>query len=408
MTSNKLDNNEYSSIRFSVLFHIAINSFFDKKMRSFLTVLGVVIGVSAVYFLVSFGVGIEKLVTKQVIGDKSLKAIEVTSPNSKIIKLNDTIANNIKKYAHVEQVGVQYSYPGILNLNGGEIDVVAYGVDTTYQNLSSLSVSYGRLLENHDKKSVLINTSALKLVGVEDYEARINQEIYLKIPIEKSDGTKSVISDRFVIVGIIDSGAGSEVFLPSYFYSNAGLENYNNFKVVVSDISNVSLVRARIEGSGLQTTSLADTMSEIDNIFKFLNVVLIGFGSIGMVVAVLGMFNTLTISLIERTKEIGLMMALGARQTDMKKLFTLDATIISFTGAVIGVLIAIILGRIVNLIINIGASNRGVTEPFEVFYVSFWSILLAIFITVVIGLLVVHYPAKRAEKINPIDALRRE
>jgi len=402
------ENCVFKSIRYSVLLHFALKNFVDKKLRSFLTVFGVVIGVSAVFFLLSFGLGVQSLVTQQVIGDKSLKAVDVNSPNSKIIKLNETAVNLIKTYPHVDQVGVQYSFPGIMNFNGGEIDVVAYGFDIAYQSLSSLTVINGRLLEAKDSDSILLNMSALRSVGIEDPKIAVNQTLKITVPLEKVEAKSTSVVKTFRIVGVVESGSGSEVFMPSNVFDLAGVPTYNNLKVVVDNTLNVSSVRAQIESMGLQTTSLADTMDEINNIFKFLNLVLIGFGSIGMIVAVLGMFNTLTISLIERTKEIGLMMALGARRRDMKKLFILDATIISFFGAVAGIILAIITGKIVNLYINMGASARGVTEPFDLFMVPLWAVLAITLATILIGLLVVYYPARRAGKINPIDALRRE
>ena len=111
-------------IRSSMLLYIAWRNFISKKLRSFLTVFGVVVGVAAIFFLISFGLGIQQLVTNQVVGDRSLKAVDVVSPNSKIIQLNEKAINTIKTYPHVEKVGVQYSFPGIIHFKGGEIDSV--------------------------------------------------------------------------------------------------------------------------------------------------------------------------------------------------------------------------------------------------------------------------------------------
>ena len=127
-----------------------------------------------------------------------------------------------------------------------------------------------------------------------------------------------------------------------------------------------------------------------------------------MVVAVLGMFNTLTISLLERTKEIGLMMALGARRVDLRKLFFFEAILLSLIGAIIGIIMAMFAGRIVNLIMNFTAQRRGVTDSFELFSNPWWLILGTIAFMVTVGAIVVYIPAKRAEKTDPIDALRNE
>lgn len=402
---------EYRKFQFihsRVLFYIAWKNFTAKKLRSFLTVFGVVIGVSAIFFLLSFGLGIQQLVTTQVVGDKSLKSIDVDSPNSKIIALNEKLVNEIRTYSHVDKVGVQYSFPGIASFNGGEVDAVVFGLDRTYQDLSSLVLVAGRLLVNEDAKHVVVNQSALKALGLEDPQAAVNKEIKVNVPLEKFAAKEKAVEETFTIVGVIESGSGSEIYMPSFLFDLAGVPNYSQVKVVIDDLAFVDSTRKQIESNGLQTSSLTDTLTEIDNIFRFFTMILVGFGSIGMIVAILGMFNTLTISLLERTKEIGLMIALGGRRKDMRKLFIFEASLISFVGAVIGIILAFIAGKIVNVVLNLNAQSRGVTEWFELFATPLWAVLSIIAATILVGLIVVYIPARRAEKINPIDALRRE
>jgi putative ABC transport system permease protein len=399
---------KYHSIHPSILLYIAWKNFTAKKLRSFLTVFGVVIGVSAIYFLLSFGLGIQNLVTTQVVGDQSLKAVEINSPNSQIIKLDEATINDIRTYPHVDRVGIQYSFPGVVSLSGGEVDSVVYGLDLEYQKLSNLVMLHGRQLQASDNKAVLMNKSALEAIGITEVREAINKEIRVTVPLERAEAKTKEITGTFTIVGVVESGSGSEIYMPSALFDIAGVPVYSQAKVVVDDLFYIDSVRKQIEANGLQTTSLTDTLNEIDNIFRFFNLVLVGFGSIGMIVAILGMFNTLTISLIERTKEIGLMMALGARRKDMRRLFIYEAALISLVGGLIGLAIAFVAGKIVNLIINLNAQSRGIDEWFELFATPLWSILAIIAATLVIGLVVVYLPARRAERINPIDALRRE
>ena len=127
-----------------------------------------------------------------------------------------------------------------------------------------------------------------------------------------------------------------------------------------------------------------------------------------MIVAILGMFNTLTISLLERTREIGLMIALGARRKDMRMLFMLEAVILSLIGSIMGIIMAMITGSILNLVVSRLAHGRGVQDSFSLFSNPLWLVVSLIVFMVLVGLGVVILPARRAEKINPIDALRRE
>lgn len=399
---------KYRAIKIRVLFYIAWKNFSSKKLRSFLTVFGVVIGITAIFFLLSFGLGIQQLVTQEVVGDKSLKAIDVDSPNSKVLQLNEQAIDTIKKYPHVERVGVQYSFPGIMEFDGGEVDTVVYGLNQDFQSLTSLRLADGRLLDADDNRAIVVNQSALKAIGFDEKESAVNKKIKVTIPLVRAGASEKELTDTFTVVGVIESGSGSEIFMPSHLFDVAGVPTYQQAKVVVDDLSNVETTRKQIESNGFQTASLNDTLAEIDRIFKFFNLILISFGSIGMIVAVLGMFNTLTISLLERTKEIGLMMALGARRSDMRKLFMFEAVLISLAGAIVGIVLAMIGGVAVNTYINAGARGRGVTQSFDLFSTPLWAIALIIGFTLVVGLLVVYFPARRAEKTNPIDALRRE
>ncbi len=400
----------YTSVRARVLLSIAWKNLTAKKLRSLLTIFGVVIGIGAIFFLLSFGIGLQKLVTDQVIGDQSIKSIDVTSPNSKLIKLDDGVINEIGGFSHVEKVGSQFSFPGSLQRDGAEVDSVAYGISISYQEMTELNLVAGRLLDGEDYRHILINITGLESIGIKDdnYEAALNQKLTITIPIDNLGLEQKEITDEFTIVGVIDSGSGNEVFMPSSNMYLAGVDAYQTVRVTVDNADNVSQVRQQIESKGLLTTSPVDTLDQINQIFRFFTIILIGFGSIGMIVSILGMFNTLTISLLERTREIGLMIALGGRNSDMRKLFILEAVLISFFGALVGILLAIISGHIVNFFMNQFASRRGVHEHFTIFSTPLWAILLLILFTVGIGLLVVYLPARRAQKINPIDALRRE
>lgn len=395
-------------ISMSILLHIAMRNLFSKKLRSFLTIFGVIIGVSAIFFLLSFGLGIQKLVTKNVIGDQSLKSVDIQSPNSKIVSINEDLVNEVRGYTNVEGVGVQYSFPGVSSVQGGEVDSVVYGIDETYQNLSNFVLSEGRLLQKDDNKAVVVNASILESLGFEDAKTAVGSTVSIQVPLEKFDAKVKEVRGSYTIVGVISSSGGNEVYLPSALFDIAGVPAYTQAKIIVNDVANVDAVRHLVETKGFETNSLTDTLTEINNIFKFFNLILVGFGSIGMIVAVLGMFNTLTISLLERTREIGLMMALGARRRDVKRLFTLEAVIISAVGSIVGMLLAYLAGVVVNTYLNISAQSRGVREWFYVFDTPLWAVAVVLIATVLVGLLVVYFPARRAGRINPIDALRRE
>ena len=398
-----------SSVKATILFDVAISNLVNKKLRTALTVFGIAIGIGAIFFLLSFGIGMQRLVTDEVIGNQTIKSIDVSSSNSQLLKIDDISVDRISKIPNVEQVGRAYYFPGSYKINSSESDSIIYGVDKGYQDLTYLNLVEGRLLEQQDKLSVILNIAALESIGLADNPGElVNKIVEITVPLAKADKQLQPIKNDFTVVGIIDSGSGAELFIPANNFDDAGVAELTQLKAGAVTVDDVRGIRTQIESLGLQTASPVDTIDQINQVFRFFNIILIGFGSIGMIVAVLGMFNTLTISLLERTKEIGLMVALGARSIDMRKLFMFEAMILSFSGALIGIIGAFLLGRIVNLGMNMLADGRGVQNSFELFAYPPIIVFGMLVFMVIVGLIVVYIPAKRAEKINPIDSLRRE
>jgi len=399
---------KFPSIPIATLFYIAWKNLISKKLRTSLTFLGVAIGVGAIYFLLSFGMGLRNLVTNEIIGNESIRSISVTSSNSKIISLTTDSFNKIRDFSSTSEISASFTFPGSVQYSGSEIDSVVYGIDVPYQNMTSLNLVKGRLLQKTDEKVALVNRAALKSMSIDEKTDITNSKIRIKIPLQQIRRDAKTVDDEFTVVGILDSGTGSEVFIPRYHFEVAQAGSYSQFKLLAKDDQSIAGLRKQIESLGFQTTSPIDTVEQINQVFRFFNYVLIGFGAIGMVIAILGMFNTLTISLIERTKEVGLLISLGGRRKDMRKLFVFEAVLLSSIGAVLGMLLAFIGSMIINEIMNGLARGRGVTEHFTLFSYPYWLFFALSGFMVLISLIVVFLPARRAERINPIDALRRE
>ena len=397
----------YKSIPISTTFYLAWKNISHKKLRSLLTILGVAIGIGAVYFLLSFGFGLRNLVTEQVVGSQSIKAIDVSTVNSKIIQLNQENYKKMQGFNKVAKYGALLSVPGSIKINqSGETSVVVYAVDKGYIELSNHSVVAGAYSKPDDVDTAYINTATIKAAGIKDPKSVIGQKMNLIVPLQNAN--QPYLEKEFTIVGVIESGSGSEVYTSYNIFSGLEVNNYSQIKLVAQDRADVANLRKQVESMGFQTVSAIDTVDQIDKVFQIFNIVLGAFGAIGMVIAILGMFNTLTISLIERTKETGLMMALGSRKRDVSRLFIIEALLLSISGAIIGIIFAITAELITNGVLNSYAHSRGVSESFNLFANPWWLQIAMIVFMLIIGLLVAILPAKRAERINPIDALRQE
>ncbi len=192
-----------------------------------------------------------------------------------------------------------------------------------------------------------------------------------------------------------------------YDYSQKGTPNYENYYgsiVSVKDGSVIKDVKKVITDAGYKAQTAEDAMSMIFNFINVLQGILIGFGALAILTSVFGIINTQYISVLERTQQIGLMKALGMRRRDVGRLFKLEAAWIGFLGGSIGCILAVVGGTIANPFIskalNLGDIYLIIFEPISIICV----ILGLTFVSVVSGIL----PARKAAKLNPIEALRTE
>lgn len=182
---------------------------------------------------------------------------------------------------------------------------------------------------------------------------------------------------------------------------------YDNITVKADSSTSAAGVATEIKKLGV---GAADAQSFIDSqlkIFDILGLVLGGIGGIAMLVAAIGVINTMVMSILERTREIGVMRAVGAKRSTVSRLFTFEASLLGFLGGVFGVAAGFGLTRIANVFINKQLSTNGL-KSHNIINLPLWLILAVIGISTLIGLLAGLYPAHRAAKLNPVDALRYE
>jgi putative ABC transport system permease protein len=399
------------SIKPMVLTYVAYRNLWAKKMRTMLTISGVIIGIGSIVFLISLGFGLQKVVSQQVVDSNSIKTIDVTAADSKNLRLTSETVGRIRGYGHVSKVARAYASGGTVSVNAAHTDSVVFGADSDYLNLSSLRLVAGKTLVLSSNMEALVNKSLLSALGVTKPEDALGKTLTIKIASLDPDAVgaaRKPLEAQVKVMGVLETGAGAEIFVRDGVFATAGATRLSQLKVVVDKQEHVPAIRKQIDGLGFTTASPIDTLDQITQIFSFFNFILAGFGGIGMTIAVLGMFNTLTISLLERTREIGLMVSLGARKRDIQRLFVIEALCLSFGGGVLGLLVAVLIGKGIDFFLTRLAASRGVTEPISIFHTPPEFVLGILLFVGLVGLVVVYYPARRAARISPIDALRRE
>ena len=251
-------------------------------------------------------------------------------------------------------------------------------------------------------------------------------------PDSESDAAYSVISreQKLKIVGISDldpdsmrGAARARVFLPLKLAQELRVmqpsdvrdsmrgfskqPSYSTVSVRVKNPKNVEAVEQAIKKLGFNTFSILDATRSLRQFFAVLDLFLGIFGSLALAVASIGIVNTLVMAILERRREIGIMKAIGASDSDVKKLFFAEAGAMGLLGGMVGVALGWAIGHVINLGTNIYLKRQAL-PPESFWSVPWWLVGAAILFAFVVSLVSGLYPAARAARLDPVQALRYE
>ena len=160
-----------------------------------------------------------------------------------------------------------------------------------------------------------------------------------------------------------------------------------------------------ITDMGYSVLALSENIDQINKVFQAIQIVLGIFGLVALFVAAIGMVNTMTVTLLERINEIGIMKAIGASDKDIGKMFLVESLMIGFSGGIGGIILGFLVSRIFNLGINMLAQSFG-GQPVNLFYTPLWFIAFIVIFSTLVGFFSGIIPSKRASGMNPLEALR--
>ena len=393
---------------FNELFSSALKSLLSNKTRTFLTMLGIIIGVFAVITLISVGEGIQNYVTKQ-FASLGSNLVFVTpgklnlrgDPGANFLtnKLDEKHLNLVEKYAseYVEnitpimEIGKTLSYKNKTYYT--ELQALNEFGDKTYTISIKRGVFFNRNEVNASSKVVVIGSEVEK-------ELFSNQD-----PVGKS----LKIDDKvFLIVGVADEKGSSldrRVFLP---YTTAkkyfNIQRFSGLVMRAKSSENIESAIKRVEIALLRdldedeftVISQKDLLGSFTNILSTITLGIGAIAAISLLVGGIGIMNIMLVTVTERTREIGLRKAVGATPNNIASQFLIEATALSVLGGFIGMGLAAITVFLVRTYANFDA------------VIPYWALLLAFFFSLLVGVLFGTYPAIKAAKKDPIEALRYE
>ncbi len=390
---------------------LSTRMFRTNPMRTFLTILGLSIGIGAVLFLVSLGYGLQRVVLSNITSADSLLSLDVTPGPGNAVTITQKNINQISKIPNVQFVSPIVSFNAQVTVNGFTGTTVANVVDSNYFKLSGQKVNYGELPTSNNLSGVVISSAGAMLFGLnsKDIVGR-NAQVSLFIP-GKTTSTGNghiIVSKRkgpFHIIGVINDNSSNYIYFPSASVKDLHLNTFDQLKIKISEAKYVNAVRNKIIDQGFLVSSLSNIIDQTNKIFQVIQLVLAIFGLIALIVSSIGMVNTMTITLLERINEIGIMRAIGITKKDIKLMFLTESLIMGFLGGVGGVIMGYVGGFLVNGGINLLAQTFG-GKALNLFYYPIWFIYFIIIFSTLIGLLTGIFPSIKAAKLNPLVALR--
>ena len=402
-------------------FSLSFKNLRKRGLRSWLTVLGIFIGIAAVVSLISLGAGLKTAVLGQ-FGGLSVDTLTIQNkgtgfgpPGSTVIeKLNDDDLKIIKSVNGVKRIIPRLIRVGQLEYN--KVSGFGYGADIPEEkdniefvyNAFELEAEEGRLLEAGDVGKILMGNDFAD-----------TDEFGKPFEVGKKVKVKGAIEKEFEIVGFLKKSSSFQLNGVVFFMHNDLAEvmdtegEYDLFAVQVEDKNDIEEVanaiadklrRDRNEKVGDETFTVEtplQSLSAVNNVLNIINVIVIGIAFISLFVGGVGIANTMYTSVIERTREIGIMKAVGAQNADVLWLFLIEAGLLGLVGGIVGALMG--LGGAV-LVSNIANSALG-NDLFKVsvnYSLLFGAVGFSFFVGIISGVL----PALQASKLNVVDALR--
>jgi putative ABC transport system permease protein len=392
---------------------LSTRMFKTNPSRTWLTILGMGVGTGAVVALVGLGFGLQSIILDKIVLGDSLLSLNVSNPASKIVVLDQPTVDSFAAMEAVKDVSGVVTFPTLVTYEGLTGNANIQGLAPSYFLYTGTQAAAGDLFTNEeaveDRNAVVITSAMLKLFGVEEPEEVLGKTLTFRVFVlnEGSDqSTEISLPKQYKIKGVTaDAGNLSAAITLDEFQSNFKIPYYDRVQVRVVDTKALPEVQDAIIAKGFTVTALSKTVEQANKIFQGIQVVLAVFGGIALTVSAIGMFNTMTVTLLERTAEIGVMRTIGASSGDIVILFVAEAIIVGLLGGIVGILIGGGIGMFFNGLLSVAASKFG-GESVSLFKYPMWFLIFICSFSGGVGFLTGLFPARRAAKINPLDAIR--
>ena len=402
-------------MRVQDLAQLSTRMFITNPLRTWLTILGMGVGTGAVVVLVGLGFGLQKIILEQIVFGETLLSLGVSSTGAQALRLTNETVARFEEKEEVLAAAPLARFPALITYQGLTGNVFLQGAEPAYLRYAGVVPAHGTAFVDDDiddNSSVMLSPAVLQLFGIDDPESFVGERVTFRLLVPNENDSSIVtevpIERQYTVRGITrEEGVLNALMMLPELRNYVGITEYEQIQVRVVSNEVLSLVEEQLIEEGYRVTALSNTVEQATKIFQGVQVVLAAFGGIALIVSAIGMFNTMTVTLLERTKEIGIMRTIGASPNDVKQLFVSESIVVGFLGGISGIVMGVGLGLMVNLFLNIVAGQFG-GQSVALFSFPLGFLTFIALFSAGVGYLTGIFPARRASTLNPLDAIRYE
>jgi len=442
------------------LMDLAARNLREALLRNSLTTLGIGVGVASLVAMLSLGVGLQNLATERLSRSGLFNAIFVTPrtsfdnfggraerpspPEAAAQPLDEDARHKLAALPNVDDVYPDIRFPTEIRYAGNPYPTVVAGVAPSTRNDGAFEDMKGAFFSGPSADEAILQIEFARRLSPQQPDSLLGQEIVLRYAERQalppdSAGDKaagaagfSIVprEKRLRIVGVVETEPGAiggvgrgRLLIPlevaetlraaqtndlrDLLRDTPSKRTYESLTVRVKGASQVKGVEETIKQLGFAAFSLLDASRNLSVVFAVFDLLLGIFGSLALVVASLGIVNTLVMAILERRREIGVLKALGAADRDVRRLFFTEAAVMGLLGGISGVLLGWLIERAINFATSVYLSRQQL-PAIKVAAVPWWMVVVAIAFSIAVSLAAGIYPASRAARLDPVEALRYE
>ena len=388
-------------------FRLALKSIWGNKTRSFLTMLGIIIGVASVIILVSLVNGYMSYMTESFtsMGTNQI-SVSLKNMSTRYVTVDEMYEFYEKHTDIFAQMTPSVNVSGTIKKGSDSLEETSItGVSEEYLDMKGWELETGRFISYSDiaarqKVAVIGYYVATELYGTPDKALgetiKVNGYAYTVVGVieqQDEDSQEDGCTDDMAILPYSTAVKLSRTGIPSsYTFATTDIDVTDRAKTLLTNF-----LTPIYNNTNLFTiTAMSELLDSLNSMITMMSALLGGIAGISLLVAGVGVMNIMLVSVTERTREIGIRKALGARKGTIMQQFVIEAAVTSTMGGIIGIIIGCLTTNVVGTVIGISAPPTG------------YAVIISFSVSVAIGLFFGYMPASRAAKLNPIDALRSE